>query len=138
MIFKFVTKGILFFILFAILMAEGGCANGNIKSSSDIMLSRVRIDQSVFNLGDLSINELKSVNVCLQNIGNSPLIIYDVETDCSCTASEWPLKPILPKEFANIKIIFTGNGYGHFQKQVIIKLNTEEREHKIKLIGAVK
>lgn len=41
-----------------------------------------------------------------KNVGNAPLIIDEVKTTCSCTASDWPKYPIQPGASGSIRVEF--------------------------------
>ncbi|MEY2829256.1 MAG: hypothetical protein RIQ33_1114 [Bacteroidota bacterium] len=61
------------------------------------------------------------------NVGNKNLLINNVETECSCTISEFTKTPILPNGKGFIKISYksAGNG-GAFNKSITIRSNATE------------
>lgn len=61
------------------------------------------------------------------NKSQTDLVIEDVKTTCSCTASEYPQKPVKPGEKAYIKISFDPTDKeGHYAKGVNIMTNLGE------------
>ena len=61
------------------------------------------------------------------NTGTQALQIYEVRTTCSCTASEFPEKPVKPGESAKIKVTFdTHDKLGTYDKGVNIYSNAGE------------
>ena len=60
-----------------------------------------------------------------KNVGNSVLIIHDVETTCGCTTTIPLEKPIYPEEKGEIKVSFDSEGkFGDITVYVVVSANT--------------
>lgn len=66
-----------------------------------------------------------TVRYCFKykNIGKIPYIIYNVETSCHCTVSEWTKKPVLVNAQDSICVLFSQTSPGAFRKAISIKSN---------------
>lgn len=72
------------------------------------------------------------------NTGNSELVISAVNSSCGCTISDYPKKPLLPKESSYIKVIFDSkNKKGFFHKAIEVRANTFPNKHVLEIIGKV-
>ena len=97
----------------------------------------VEFDKTEFDFGDLNQGDKKEVYFTFKNKGTAPLIISDVHVQCGCTAPEWPLGPVLPGEFGEIKISYDSKGKEGVQRKVVtIKSNAMEM-YKLKVMANV-
>ncbi|MEY4875023.1 MAG: hypothetical protein RL708_172 [Bacteroidota bacterium] len=72
------------------------------------------------------------------NIGNAPLIIENVETECSCTISEFSKQPVIPNTKGFVKVIYKSAGNsGSMNKSITIFSNATEKEKKLFIKGKV-
>jgi hypothetical protein len=72
------------------------------------------------------------------NVGNKNLLITDVETECSCTISEFSKVPIKPNGKGFIKVSYKSEGNGGvFNKSITIHSNATEPEKKLHIKGLV-
>ena len=72
------------------------------------------------------------------NTGTSELVISSVNTSCGCTISDYPKKPLKPKESSYIKVIFDSkNKNGFFHKAIEVRANTFPNKHVLEIIGKV-
>ena len=58
------------------------------------------------------------------NTGDAPLVLSEVEPDCSCTVADWTETPIAPGEQGVVNLTFEAETLGHFQKSVVVWTNT--------------
>ena len=75
-------------------------------------------DSKSINLGVVNVSEgPKIATFDFVNRSKIPLLIKQVTTECGCTAPQFPTKPILPGERAQIKATFQSSRvYGRFEK----------------------
>jgi len=59
----------------------------------------------------------------IQNIGQEPLLLENVQASCGCTTPEWSRAPIAPGADATIKVGYNAYAEGHFNKTVTIFYN---------------
>lgn len=58
---------------------------------------------SVFNAGKIARGEVIHANFVVENTGDYPLVLSDVEGSCSCTVADWSKDPIPPGEKGFVK-----------------------------------
>lgn len=72
------------------------------------------------------------------NVGNEPLLIFDVKAGCSCTQIEFPKTPILPNETSELIVIFdTKTVYDRQDRIVEVISNSKINIQKIRFKGIV-
>jgi len=73
-----------------------------------------------------------------ENTGNSSLIIFDVNTTCGCTVSEWTKEPVEKNKKGFVNISFNSSGIsGSFSKSIYVKSNADNDIVILKIIGEV-
>ena len=73
--------------------------------------------------------EQLSWSYLIENKGQSPLVIYNVEVECTCTEVTLPEVPIIPGKTAEIKVKFSTEGRPFYQDRIIL-LNTNSKKKK--------
>ena len=58
---------------------------------------------SVFNAGKIARGEVIHAKFVVENTGDHPLVLSDVEGSCSCTVADWSKEPIPPGEKGFVK-----------------------------------
>lgn len=72
------------------------------------------------------------------NVGEMPLMIFKVETNCGCTAPEWTKTPVPPGQRGYITVTYDpSDGVGEFSKNIIINSNADPA-FKLSIKGLVK
>ena len=72
------------------------------------------------------------------NVGDKPLIIYDIIPDCTCTECNLSKKLILPDDKAIISAVIDTKGkYGNFLVNIIVRDNSKEGAHRFIITGHV-
>lgn len=71
------------------------------------------------------------------NTGTEPLIIKNAQGSCGCTTPDWPQKPILPGETAEIKVKYDTNRIGKFSKRVTLTTNADPDTKVLTITGEV-
>ncbi len=110
------------------------CLLCNCLYSQDISFSTELID-----LGKL-IKSGKSENFIyeIKNTGKEPLILYTVQVSCTCTKVDYPKKPIMPGESAELKVKYDPEKtLGTFHKAVQIFANTQSNRHIVAFKGEI-
>jgi len=82
-------------------------------------------EQKTINFGVVNVSEgPKVATFRFTNRSKQPLIISQVTTECGCTSPQFPKKPILPGERAEIKATFqSARVYGTFEKRLRVLAN---------------
>lgn len=71
------------------------------------------------------------------NNGKEPLILSRPKSSCGCTVPTWPKQPILPGKSESIKVTYTTNRVGPFNKTVTIYSNASNNPIKLQIKGKV-
>lgn len=71
------------------------------------------------------------------NTGKSDLVIKDVHPDCGCTAAEWTRNAIAPGQKGFVTATFDAELLGHFEKQIAVYTNADDRPVYLTLSGSV-
>ncbi len=72
-----------------------------------------------------------------RNLSNAPLIIDNVRTDCSCTASDWDEAPIAPNAIGKITVGYDAKKKGFFRKHLTVWLHGQKQPEKLLIEGEV-
>ena len=74
----------------------------------------------------------------VQNTGNQPLLLTEVEISCSCTSAEFPKEPVLPGKIATVTVSFdTKTVYGRQDRVVLLHSNDPSGPVKLRYKGTV-
>ena len=72
-----------------------------------------------------------------KNTSDKPIVIDNVRTDCSCTASDWDNTPILPQQTGKIKASFDTKQAGYFRKKLTVWIRGQRKAEKLFIEGEV-
>jgi hypothetical protein len=72
-----------------------------------------------------------------RNLSNTPLVIDNVRTDCSCTASDWDAEPIAPNGIGKITVDYDAKKKGYFKKHLTVWLHGQKQAEKLMIQGEV-
>ncbi|CVK15646.1 Protein of unknown function (DUF1573) [Apibacter mensalis] len=76
--------------------------------------------------------------VKIQNIGDKPLIISNINTSCGCTVPQWPTEPIAPGKKGEITVTYNTSNVGKFSRTITISSNDEKKPNlPVKIEGTV-
>jgi len=100
----------------------------NLKSKTD-SLPHISFDKEILNLGKRKKGKPIEVEFEIENTGNAPLEVYNVEGSCSCTVIEQGEFSILQGEKRRIKAeINTEELFGELTKKITVFSNSEPKE----------
>jgi hypothetical protein len=109
-------------------------------SSSNFFLAQAKLDfkNAKINFGFVRKGEVVKIEYDFINAGNEPLIISNIEIECSCTSAEFPKQPILPGVSDKIIISFdTKTVYDRQDRTVNVLTNDKKSPHKLRYKGIV-
>lgn len=94
-----------------------------VTDSPQPMASGPRIDvPTVLDLGELTAHETKIVALTYRNVGNLPLEIYDVDTGCTCVASNIDKRHLDPGESGSCTLELLPGGFSGTEYRRTIRL----------------
>lgn len=126
---------ILAFLLPLTLLAQTG---GGKLDMGDLKTPKIKWTQDEFDFGDIKQNIPVHVSFELQNTGNAPLIISNVEASCGCTGVDYNKAPIMPGQKTQVKVTFDAKTAGRFSKSVTVTTNANPAVTVLKFFGTVK
>lgn len=99
--------------------------------------TEIRFEKDSLDLGRVKYNDCRKITFAIANIGNSPLLIKDVQPSCGCTQARWNKRPVRPGKTSVITLVFEPNSLGRFMKSIDVVCNTSQRVHVLKIGGEV-
>jgi hypothetical protein len=103
-----------------------------VTTSAEIEFDKVAHDYGTLEVGDVKIGVFTYTNV-----GNRPLVLFDVIVSCDCTEVEWQKEPVMPGKTGVIKVIYTAKTPGVIAKQVTVQSNAQTDRIRLQLKGNV-
>jgi hypothetical protein len=100
--------------------------------------AEIEFDKISFDFGTLAVGDIKVGIFTYTNVGNKPLVLFDVIVSCDCTEVEWQKEPVMPGKTAVIKATYTAKTPGLISKQITIQSNAQTDRLKLQLKGNVK
>jgi hypothetical protein len=122
----------LFYIIFCFVL--WGCGNNNSFESSathtiieqkKANMAKILFENNFYDFGNVTQGEQIGYTFHFKNVGQSVLIINNVDPSCGCTTSSFPKEPIKPGEQGEIAIILdTTTKIGKISNSIVINANT--------------
>lgn len=97
----------------------------------------INFDKVVHDYGTIMQNSDGGCEFKFTNNGKEPLILSRPKSSCGCTVPTWPKQPILPGKSDVIKVTYTTNRVGPFNKTVTIYSNASNNPIKLQIKGKV-
>jgi hypothetical protein len=120
----------LLFLMLAVALSEVTLGQSNEVRNEKPGGPYLTWEKANYDFGDISQGEKVEHTFRFSNIGNEPLMITNVTTQCGCTAPKgWPRDPIAPGDRGEITIIFDSSGkFGRVNKVATIMSNAANKE----------
>ena len=99
--------------------------------------AEIEFDKIVFDYGALDIGQIKTGIFTYTNVGNRPLVLFDVIVSCDCTEVEWQKEPVMPGKTGTIKAVYTAKTSGAIAKQITVQSNAQTDRIRLQLKGKV-
>lgn len=99
--------------------------------------ARISTNEDVYDFGIIPRNKPVTKEFLITNTGNQPLVIYNVDASCACTANGWTQRPIAPGDTGHVRSTFDAKTMGHFYKTVNIYSNASNGVKHVGLKGEV-
>ena len=84
----------------------------------------IKVDKDIHNYGIVEKGDDGDCKFLITNIGDEPLVIDTVFSDCNCSVIKYPKRPILPGESRNIYISYNTNRPGAINRKIKIVSNS--------------
>ncbi|MCL2289446.1 MAG: DUF1573 domain-containing protein [Bacteroidetes bacterium] len=99
--------------------------------------AEIEFDKVTHDYGTLEVGDVKTGIFTYTNVGNRPLVLFDVIVSCDCTEVEWQKEPVMPGKTGIIKVIYTAKTPGVIAKQVTVQSNAQTDRIRLQLKGNV-
>jgi hypothetical protein len=97
----------------------------------------ITFDKVVHDYGTILQNSDGTCEFNFDNDGKEPLILSRPKSSCGCTVPTWPKQPILPGKADVIKVTYSTNRVGPFNKTVTVYSNASNSPIKLQIKGKV-
>lgn len=131
---------IIYLVLFVAAVVVWGIyffRNYSPETWSEPSITKVSVKNKILNIGEVKRHNAGIGRFELVNEGIYPLVIENVETDCSCTVSDYEKRPIGVGASTFIELTYDSHSLGYFQKKAYVKCNSEEKTIVLVLRGNV-
>ncbi len=98
---------------------------------------KMKFEKTTINYGKITTESSGRRTFKFKNVGNAPLIIENVKGSCGCVVLDYPKKPIMPNDSAEIKIVYNVLKVGRISRTVTITANTKKPIKVLKIKGRV-
>ena len=98
---------------------------------------KINFEKVVHDYGTILKNSDGSCEFKFTNDGKEPLILSRPKSSCGCTVPTWPKQPILPGKSDAIKVTYSTNRVGPFNKTVTVYSNASNNPIKLQIKGKV-
>jgi hypothetical protein len=92
------------------------------------------VSDTLWNIGDISKGETKSINLVISNQGHHPLKIQRVRGTCDCVVADYPKSTIMPSESASILLAFRGAGLRNGKIEQVVYIHTNDSSNPVIII----
>jgi hypothetical protein len=99
--------------------------------------AEIEFDKISYDYGTLSVGNVKTGVFTFTNVGNKPLVLFDVIVSCDCTEVEWKKEPVMPGKTGTIKAVYTAKTPGVIAKQITVQSNAQTDRIRLQLKGNV-
>jgi len=119
-------------ILSVILCLVFGFASAQAKDTTIIF------DKLVHDFGNIAQGSgLHSCKFEFTNTGTEPIVIYQIQASCGCTASSWTKEPVAPGEKGEISATYNPGGAVPFDKTLTVLSNATPSSIVLRVKGVV-
>lgn len=76
------------------------------------------VKPDVVQMGEIALKSKNRVELICVNLSDKPLVIRDIQTDCTCTKPAWSKSPVMPGDSVRVTVTLTPTDRGAFYKTV--------------------
>jgi hypothetical protein len=108
-----------------------------VSAQSNTSKAHMEFNTIIYDYGQIPYKGDGNCTFVVTNTGSAPLVINEVTTSCGCAAVDWPRKPIMQNESADIIIKYDTKRQGNFNKSIVIKSNADNTPITLEIKGTV-
>lgn len=135
-----ILVGVLFLTIQAYAQEEEMNKARALKQDKALPAPRITFVHNAFNFKTIKADQKVNATFYFKNTGTQPLRVYDVQTSCGCTVTEWDKSVVAPDAIGKISVSYDPtlkNQLGKQRKVLLIISNAINKEEKLYLIGEV-
>lgn len=95
------------------------------------------LSATTHDFGDIPQGVPVTIDFRFKNISDETLVIDNVRTTCSCTASDWPEEVVEPGKEGYIRIEYDAKKLGYFSKKITVYFSGQRKAEKLTIEGYV-
>lgn len=96
------------------------------------------VKPEVVQMGEIALKSKNRVELICVNLSDKPLVIRDIQTDCTCTKPAWSKSPVMPGDSVRVTVTLTPTDRGAFYKTVrFVTVPASEKVQQAVLRGKV-
>lgn len=96
------------------------------------------VKPDVVQMGEIALKSKNRVELICVNLSDKPLVIRDIQTDCTCTKPAWSKSPVMPGDSVRVTVTLTPTDRGAFYKTVrFVTVPASEKVQQAVLRGKV-
>lgn len=119
------------------LMSFNSISNSSVRTIDAVGKSLISWKSETIDVHEIPQSKPKVIDFEFKNIGESPIIITNVQGSCGCTATSYNKTPILPGATAKVQATYNAANKGAFSKTVTVTTNSGESPTVLTLKGIV-
>ncbi len=96
-----------------------------LSTTSALFSQEISVEESIINYGKIKKGSSGLRKFIIENTGEKPLIITNVQTTCGCTVAEKPTSPILPGKTYRLDVTYDTQRLGPIEKAIIVESNSK-------------
>jgi hypothetical protein len=112
-------------------------SSSNVSEIPASLKTSIKWKSTEIELGEIVQNKPVAIEFEFTNVGESPVIISNVQASCGCTSTNFSKTPVLPGETTKITATFNAAVKGVFKKQVTVITNADEHPKTLTFTGIV-
>lgn len=110
----------------------------NTRYASEDIETEVLVKEETISWGEFDWELKQEAEFVLRNIGNVPLVIYEVVTSCGCTSVEYSKEPVQPGESVSLNVIYRAEHPEYFSKTITVYCNIISSPLNLTVLGNAK
>lgn len=83
-----------------------------------VQAQSLSVTPDVVQMGEIALKSKNRVVLTCVNLSDKPLVIRDIQTDCTCTKPAWSKSPVMPGDSVRVTVTLTPTDRGAFYKTV--------------------
>lgn len=101
----------------------------------NIAETKVKVGEQSISLGSFDWQKEQRGQFVIQNIGQRPLVIQDVNTSCGCTSVDYSKQPVRCGDSLSLTVVYKAEHPEYFDKTINVYCNTSDSPIRFRITG---